>query len=54
MPKGQVAELVKARQLTTPDSSASAWLVEEPGSRCKLWFDAGFAVAKKRKILVTE
>src|ERR1700683_1592893 len=43
--KGQVAELVKARRLATPDSSGSVWLVEEPGSQCKLWFDAGFEVA---------
>jgi hypothetical protein len=54
MPKGQVAELVKAHKLATPDSSGSVWLVEEPGSQCKLWFDAGFEVTKKRKILVTE
>jgi hypothetical protein len=54
MPKGRVAELVKARKLATPDSSGSVWLVEEPGSQCKLWFDAGFEVTKKRKILVTE
>jgi hypothetical protein len=55
MQKSEVEKLTTARQLGAPiESPSGVWLIEEEGAQCKLWFDAGSQVVKKRKILITE
>lgn len=54
MKKEAVQALLAARHLSTSSQTETAWLVEEDGTECRIWFDAQAHVTKKRKILVAE
>jgi len=54
MEKENVRALLAARHLQISSETESAWLIEEEGSECRLWFDEHSWVSKKRKTLITE
>ena len=51
-----IRELLTQRNLSFSEGSPGerAWIVEESGTQCKLWFDDKSVLTKKRKILVSE
>jgi len=54
MKRDDVRALLAARRLNTSSETKNAWVIEEEGTECRLWFDAQSWVSKKRKTLVSE
>jgi hypothetical protein len=54
MKKEDVQALLATRHLSTSSQAGTAWLVEEDGTECRVWFDAQAQVTKKRRTLVAE
>jgi hypothetical protein len=54
MKRDDVRALLAARKLSTSSETENAWVIEEEGTECRLWFDTHSWVSKKRKTLVSE
>jgi len=54
MPQQSVSDLVTARNASIHQEpgSSHAWLVEESGSQCRLWFDEKLTVMKKQRVFI--
>jgi hypothetical protein len=52
----KIRDLLSRRNLSFTEGASGerAWIVEQSGSQCKLWFDSNSALTKKRKTFLNE